>query len=197
MDPCQTGVGELAARHRRACSGFGLVVHAVDPAAWDAPTPCTEWDAAALVEHVIGFHEFLLLRPAGAHAHRPRHGTAARWDATVSAIDVLLDDPARLALPADYFDGGARRPGDVLDALTGDVLVHTWDLARTVGADDRLDPELSEAAYRSALAAPAEARRASGLFAAEVPVPGDADVTARLVGLLGRDPGWRPDRPRR
>jgi hypothetical protein len=31
--------------------------------------------------------------------------------------------------------------------LTRDVLVHTWDLARAVGADDRLDADWCELFY--------------------------------------------------
>ena len=33
--------------------------------------------------------------------------------------------------------------------LTRDVLVHTWDLARAVGADDRLDRPVVRALLRS------------------------------------------------
>ncbi|MDQ1466873.1 MAG: hypothetical protein QOH10_1288, partial [Actinomycetota bacterium] len=56
---------ELVVRHRRACDGFAGVADRVPAERWTAATPCSEWDARALVEHVIGFHEFLLLRPLG------------------------------------------------------------------------------------------------------------------------------------
>ena len=29
---------------------------------WDRPSPCADWDARGVVEHVIGFHEVLVLR---------------------------------------------------------------------------------------------------------------------------------------
>lgn len=47
-------------RHRRALDGFGRAVAAAS-GRWDAPTPCTDWDAEGVVDHVIGFHQVLLL----------------------------------------------------------------------------------------------------------------------------------------
>ncbi len=182
---------EAIERHARAVTGFTAVVDESAASGWDRPTPCSAWDARALVEHVIGFHEFLLLRPLELRAHRPREGPAARWRATVTAIGRAHADPAALRVVAAYFDGSQRRPVDVLDALAADTLVHTWDLARAVGASDRLDRALCERAYRDAVR-DGIARGASELFATPIPVPDNADLQDRLLGLLGRDPAWRP-----
>src|SRR6476619_5722064 len=70
------GVSDPVERHRRACAGFLYVADLVPADRWDRPTPCSEWDTRALVEHVIGFHEVLLLRPMGVQANRPRTGPA-------------------------------------------------------------------------------------------------------------------------
>ncbi len=182
-------VETLVGRHRRACQGFADVVKQVPAGRWAAPTPCSEWDAAALVEHVIGFHEFLLLRPLGVRAHRPRTGPAPRWLATQAAIEEALALPA-LATPVDFFDGQARRPGDVLGAITGDVLVHTWDLARAVGVRDQLDEALCSLAYDAVRANGAP--DGSGMFAPPVPIGSGASTQDRLLALRGRDPAWRP-----
>jgi uncharacterized protein (TIGR03086 family) len=177
--------------HRRALAGFTAVVEQVADDAWGRSTPCPAWDARALVEHVIGFHEFLLLRPLGLHARRPRAGAAERWRATEAAIREAHAAPA-LVEPAACFDGASRRPAELLDALATDTLVHTWDLARAIGAPARLDRALCARAYDDALGSGA-ARARSGLFAAPVPVPAEADAQNRLLGLLGRDPAWRPE----
>jgi uncharacterized protein (TIGR03086 family) len=184
---------DAVADHRRACQGLTTVVGQVPADAWNAPTPCSEWDAQALVEHVIGFHEFLLLRPLGVRAQRPREGPAARWLATVAAIDAALRHPG-LRGEAAYFDGDSRRPFDVLGAITADVVIHTWDLARSVGAPDRLDLELCSVALDAARATTAASDR-SGLFAPPVPIRSDARTQDRLVALRGRDPGWCPPTP--
>ena len=184
---------DVVAEHARACQGFSTVVRQVPEDGWTTPTPCSEWDARALVEHVIGFHEFLLLRLVGVRAERPREGTAARWLATAVAIDAALRHP-RLREEAAYFDGDTRRPLDVLGAITADVAIHTWDLARSVGAPDRLDRDLCSAALGAAQATAAAADR-SDLFAPPVPIRSDASPQDRLLALRGRDPAWRPPNP--
>lgn len=184
---------DVVADHSRACRGFSTVVREVPEDGWTAPTPCSEWDARALVEHVIGFHEFLLLRPLGVRAERPREGTAARWLATAVAIDAALRHP-RLHEEASYFDGDTRRPLDVLGAITADVAIHTWDLARSVGAPDRIDRDLCSAALDAAGATRAAVDR-SGLFAPPVTIRSDASPQDHLLALRGRDPGWRPPTP--
>jgi uncharacterized protein (TIGR03086 family) len=69
-----------------------------------------------------------------------------------------------------------------------DNVVHGWDLARAVGLDESIDPEIANLLYMVSLSQ-REAIRASGHFGpAEVQVPADADTQARLLGLLGREP---------
>jgi len=162
----------LIERHRRACDGFARVAGAVPPEHWDRATPCTDWDARALVEHVIGFHEVLLLRPMGVHAHRPRTDPAARWAATQRALFDALTEPV-----------------EVLGALTTDVLVHTWDLARAVDLPPDLDPQLCASAVEALVAD--DLPRDNGMFEPAVSVADDADAATRLVAFYGRDPGWR------
>lgn len=106
-----------------------------------------------------------------------------RWQLTYDALTEAFDS------------GGAERldARELVPNLTRDVLVHTWDLARAVGADDRLDPTWCEHFY-SALPADPQALSASGMFSAPVVVDDEADAQARLLARLGRDPAWRPDR---
>ena len=76
----------------------------------------------------------------------------------------------------------------MLGALTTDVLVHTWDLARAAGVDPALDQELCGEACEAARAAGVGA--ASEMFAPSVKVRPDADAATRLIALYGRDPDW-------
>jgi uncharacterized protein (TIGR03086 family) len=168
-------------------------VQAVPADGWAAPTPCSEWDVRGLVEHVVGFHEFLLLRPLGVRAERPREGPAERWAATELAIEQALGHPGLTGQVA-YFDGDTRRPIDVLGAITGDVVIHTWDLARAVGAPEQLDADLCAIALDAARATMGASDR-SGLFAPPVPTRSDASIEDRLLALRGRDPQWRPPPP--
>jgi uncharacterized protein (TIGR03086 family) len=119
----------LIEQHRRACAEFSRTAALVQPAQWDRPTPCREWDARELVEHVIGFHDFLLLRPIGVRANRPRTDPVARWEATHTAIFAALEAPGALDQATDLPGGGQSTPRTMLVALTTEMLVHTWDLA--------------------------------------------------------------------
>jgi uncharacterized protein (TIGR03086 family) len=167
-------VDALLTRHHIACDGFASVADRVADDDWDAPTPCSDWDARALVEHVIGFHEVLILRPLGVRAGRPRTGPAARWRATQAALmDALEQDGA---------------PRDLLAALTTDVLVHTWDLARATAVPAALDADLCRVAYEAATVGPFP--RDPTMFGPAVPVADDADLTTKLLAFYGRDPSW-------
>ena len=174
---------ELVERHRRACAEFARVAHRVPPSRWSVPTPCPQWSARDLVEHVIGFHEVLILRPLEHPARRPRDGAAKRWDATVAALfDALATAEGReLAEP-------------LLAALSADVLVHAWDLARATGAWSDLDPELCGEIYE--IARGYELNRDGVTFAAPFAAGADADPATRLSAWYGRDPRFVPVVPR-
>jgi hypothetical protein len=75
--------------------------------------------------------------------------------------------------------------------LTRDVLVHAWDLARAVGADDRLDPGWCEQFY-AALPGDPSALSVSGMFDAPVAVDDQIDMQSKLLARLGRNPNWQP-----
>ena len=132
----------------------------------------------------------MLLRPLGVRAERPRDRPAERWAATELAIELALGHPG-LSRQVAYFDGDTRRPVDVLGAITGDVVIHTWDLARAVGAPERLDADLCATALDAARATMG-ASDPSDLFAPPIPIRSDASTQDRLLALRGRDPQWRP-----
>ena len=81
---------------------------------------------------------------------------------------------------------------DLVDRIyTADVFMHTWDLARATGQDDRLDPDFC-AELLAGMEGIEEVLRASGQYGPAVPVPDDADVQTRMLGFIGRDPEWKP-----
>jgi uncharacterized protein (TIGR03086 family) len=181
-------VDDLIGRHRRACDGFARVAHAVAPDAWAAPTPCTEWDARDLVEHVIGFHDFLLLRPLGVRAERPRDDPAARWDATANALFTALEHDGVLDCATELPGGGQSSPRRMLRALTTEVLVHSWDLAVATRGPPELDGDLVEDAFAAATIA--GMKRGAGMIGPEVAVGADTSPLDKLVAFYGRSPSW-------
>jgi hypothetical protein len=60
-------------------------------------------------------------------------------------------------------------------------------LARAVGADERLDPELVERAHKAAIPME-ELIRSSGMFGPSVEIDDDADPQSKMLAFFGRDP---------
>jgi hypothetical protein len=136
--------GDTADRHRQVCRTFGDEVVAVG-GHWQVQSPCREWDTRGVPEHVIGFHDVLLLRPLGGKPHRPNGDPVGRWVATFEALDQLLRRP-------DPFDGVIDVPGignnppsqidaaRIVPLLSLDVLIHTWDLGSGIPARNHPRP---------------------------------------------------------
>ena len=77
------------------------------------------------------------------------------------------------------FEQLASRP------LGADLLLHTWDLARATGQDERLDPASVTAALEF-LTPIDEAIRRPGGFAPRLEAPPGADEQGRLLAFCGR-----------
>ena len=73
-----------------------------------------------------------------------------------------------------------------------DYLVHGWDVARSLGVDYELEPDLLAAALPVAQAVPDGELRKQGVvpFAPGIPVTGDLSVMDQIVAMLGRSPSW-------
>jgi uncharacterized protein (TIGR03086 family) len=76
---------------------------------------------------------------------------------------------------------------DYLREQVSDVAIHSWDLARAVGADEHLDDLLVEATW-TIFEPQQEALALSGLYARPIQMPDDAPLQARLLAITGRDP---------
>jgi uncharacterized protein (TIGR03086 family) len=187
---------DLAERHLAVCRRFGEAARAAS-GKWDRRSPCEAWDARGVLEHVIGFHDVLLLRPLGLKPDRPRDDPQVRWELTYRQLEKAFEPGRRLlerVVEVPELQGNQASQLDaqaLLPNLTRDVLVHTWDLARAVGADDRLDAQWCELFY-TALPSDPEALSMSGMFHAPVAVSEQTDVQSKLLARLGRNPSWQP-----
>lgn len=91
--------------------------------------------------------------------------------------------------------GPAELPGAVAALVALDeVVVHGWDLARATGRPFAPDPALLEAlhGFVAQFCGPGTEAEREGLFGPEVPVPADAPLLDRVIGMTGRDPAWTP-----
>jgi uncharacterized protein (TIGR03086 family) len=184
---------ELSALFRRAAAGFNRHVHAVADTQWHDPTPDTEWDVRMLVNHLTV--EQLWVPPLMSGASVTDVGDrldgdqlgddpVAAWDAAVAAALDAFGAPGALAGTVELSRGPTPRE-EYCWEMTTDALIHSWDLARGIGADETLDPELAGLVYERTLPI-AEHLHETGLFAPPVPVPDDAPLQVKLLAIFGR-----------
>lgn len=66
--------------------------------------------------------------------------------------------------------------------------LRAWDIAKVIGVDPTLPDELVQGLWDE-LSPVADSYRQYGVFPAAIPVPDDAPLMQRLLGLTGKDPG--------
>ncbi len=133
--------------YARSSAGFLARVHAVGDN-WDAPTPLPGWNVRDLVNHLVNEERWTPELFKGAAVA----DIGDRFDGDLLGEDPIrtCDRAAAAALAAICATGAMERvvqmsfgeqPGyEYAMQLAADHLVHTWDLARAVGADQTLDP---------------------------------------------------------
>ena len=89
--------------------------------------------------------------------------------------------------------GGRDLPGEVAGLVALDeIVVHGWDIAVASGQAFTCEPQLLQATLEFVKSTVAQNPNGSpGLFGPPVPVPDSAPLLDQLIGLTGRDPGWR------
>jgi uncharacterized protein (TIGR03086 family) len=112
---------------------------------------------------------------------------AGAWAAARDAVLAGLNDPTVAALEYDTPMGKSTFEQTVSMFGVGDILVHTWDLARATGLDETLD---AAEVHRllTAMEPMDEMMRQGDAFGPRVDVPADADEQTRLIAFTGRTP---------
>jgi uncharacterized protein (TIGR03086 family) len=184
---------DLQQLHQRSLEEFDRYVKAIERDQWGNATPCTEWSVRDLVNHIVNEDKWTVPLMEGSTIE----AVGDRFDG-----DLLGDDPHRAwevakkeASNAVQSEGALERTVNVswgqisgaeyISQLFNDHVIHAWDLARGIGADDALDTELVEILY--AEAKPREKEFESyGVFGKPVDVPDDAETQTKLLALFGR-----------
>jgi len=186
----------LETTYRRSVEFWKATVQEVS-GDWAAPTPCTDWNVRALVNHVVGEDRWTKPLVDG----RTIADVGDAFDG-----DLLGEDPKPLAmaaadeaitavaerLPAGgkvHLSYGEEEMEEYISQLVADHLIHGWDLAAATGQQRVLDPELV-AAVAAWFRNREEIYRSSGAIAARPESISSGNPQADLLIAFGRNPDW-------
>ena len=182
----------------KAVESAALCVQRITPDDMDNSTPCSEWNLKQLLNHLV--YELLwvpdllkgktIAEVGGKYDGDVLHSDPlAAWHHAADAALVAVkrcDESAAVHL--SYGDKSAK---DYIVEIGGDVLIHGWDVGRSLHCSTIFDESLAQVVYDAVLPR-REEFAASGLFGAEVEVPADAPVQVKLLGLTGRHADIEP-----
>ena len=129
-------MSETLERWKQITEGFTQRLQAVEAGQWDKGTPCTAFTVRQLIEHVIEVQRDGATTPrrAGGDRYPPRPRSRQRLEPRARrrtrcirgrrALEHVVDTPLGRMAAEDFLAGPA----------SGDALIHTWDVARAIGA---------------------------------------------------------------
>ena len=177
----------------RSVAEFDARVQQIGDDQWDSPTPCSEWSVHDVVNHIVYEDRWAVPLFDG----KTIEEVGDRFDGDLLGADPkgAWQEASREAIGAARAEGAMEKivhlsfgdmPGEMyLQQLLNDHVVHAWDLARGIGADDKLDTELVEVLYPWAQSLE-DVLKDSGAFGEKVSVPEDADTQTKLLAIMGR-----------
>lgn len=178
-------MADLLERLRTVSGGLTRSMEAAAAnAAWEDASPCEGWTAGDVADHVIDNYVGVALRLGTVvtkNGDRLQDWLRAR-DAVLRAAEKNGALDALIAGP-----GGEMPLGRFLAVyMETDTLVHTWDIARAVGADESLDEEACRRCFERMLPAD-EAMRNSGAFGPKLGYRDDDPIQVQALRFFGRN----------
>jgi uncharacterized protein (TIGR03086 family) len=176
---------QVIQRMQTLVAGFDARVQAAPADAWSNQSPCDEWTARGVVAHVA--NNYLRIASGLSDQEHPPvaddEDIVAGWnrgkDAFLHGLTLDLSKPLE----------GPMGPMPAVDMLgrfiATDTLVHTWDLARSVGGDEKLPEDIVAGAY-SGMKPMDQMIRGRGVFGDRIDVAEGADLQTEFLSFLGR-----------
>jgi uncharacterized protein (TIGR03086 family) len=178
----------------RAVFGLDHVMRGVVIDQWDNPSPCSEWTARDVAGHAMavlinvtarasGGDQVDVFESPGAIAGEDPYATF--YDVRDNLVDALLVDGVLQRVVSTSL--GEIPIDTMLGNLMPDALIHTWDIARATGGDERLDKRLIPIARQSLQQRGEELIRAPHRYAPAVDVS-TVEPQSALLTYAGRQP---------
>lgn len=179
------------ARYKRLAGLFDSTVEAVDTQGWAKPSPCEEWTARDVLEHVLS-SEADIVTKVGLSVDRTvdiNQDPLGAWREVRDGMQAILDDPGKAGLTYESLGSRTTLEDTVARFFCFDLIVHRWDIGRAAGKEIVMPAE-DVALAHTFLDAMGSMFYDYGASAPAVPVPEDASSQDKLLGRAGRDPQW-------
>jgi uncharacterized protein (TIGR03086 family) len=183
-------MSEVSERYRKVAGQFTRRAKEVPEGAWDKPAPCEGWVARDVVRHMVEWMPGFFLGSVGIELNdvpSVDDDPVGAWEVVSDAIQAALDDPEIAAREFEMRVGRYTVEQAVGTFCVGDVLVHTWDLARATGLDETIDADEVHRLFEG-MKPIDDILRQSGQYGPRVDVAGDADEQTQLIAFTGRRP---------
>ncbi len=174
---------------------FRRVLAGVGEEHWGLATPCDEWDVRKLVNHVLGgnVRYTMLLHGAGpaevAATRSVDHigeDALASFDPSAAEVVAAFEEPEALERTVHH-PAGDRSGLDLLWLRVAEWTIHAWDLARAIGGDEQLDPDLVDTLL-ARLEEHGTGLESGGYFNRASVARVDTPTQSRMLLLAGRRP---------
>ena len=141
---------DVPTQHQVAAAAFDRLVDQVGDGQWCEPTPCAAWNVHQLVNHVVYENRWAVPLFAGKTVADVGHtldgdllgaDPSAAWRRSAAEARAAIDTSDAMTRTV-HLSFGDVTGADYGHQLVADLLVHGWDLARAIGADESLDAAL-------------------------------------------------------
>ncbi|OXM50521.1 TIGR03086 family metal-binding protein [Amycolatopsis alba] len=176
------------------------LVTKITPADLTKPTPCSAWTLHGLLAHMTTQHHGFAAA-AGGDGHLDHWRLLPLGDDPIATYRESVDRVLNAFAPHDLDDRKFSLPEfstevtftaeQALGFHFVDYLVHSWDVAKTLGLPVKFDQEVLDVGLKFAEAIPDGQNRTTpgAAFGPAVDATGPSDLDT-IVALLGRSPSW-------
>jgi uncharacterized protein (TIGR03086 family) len=150
----------------------------------ESPTPCDDWDARSLLNHILDTQRYFTGTARGEDVSRP----SPTPPSFIGENPVPTFEKGRSDLMQACGEPGVmEKIGPALGIAFADQLLHGWDLAQATEQDSTMPDGLPAAAYQMIHGRFTDEPR-QGLFKPAIAVPSNASPQVKLLAYTGRDP---------
>ena len=174
-------------RYEEADRPLRALLGRLTPEQWSEPSACEGWSARDVVRHLIETQrEFLAGHGLDLGDAPDIDGDpAAAWRSHSEAVVTRISDDSVTATPFDGHFGPTTIGETLAKFYVFDMVVHRWDVARSVGADVAFDDTELDA-LEAGIVSFGDAIYMEGICKSGIDAPAGADRQTRVLATLGR-----------